>query len=524
MASCRTRSRRSPWSSTARTTTSASATSPSSPWEPSYRLVFENGKPILQSWGIVQNLSGEDWKDVQLSLVAGAPIAFVSTLATPVTPQRPVVTDSGELIAAVSAWENVLSAERSGGPAPASRAWSRGLEPAWPCRRPRPRVPRSRRRRRRGATGAPTRTRSRGTGVRHAEDESAGSSSPPSPTSAMLATAQVQGGSTRYDLPAPVSIPNDSATMVLVLSTPVPGESVFMFAPEGGVPDSLRHPFRGALHQLDAGTASSGGPSPSWSPASSSAQGVLEPLASGADATVPFALERAIALQSEQRWDQQSARSRRIEAGQLTIERDQVLRTTYKVQNGQAQSARVLVRHPRQSGMRLHAAPPGTQDRVAMGNALVPVEIAARSTAEGMVDERRAYSQHTDWMTEEANVAVKAYLDDSRADPKLAAALRSAWQLRESLRQTMEARQKLEGERAILSQATEEARENFNALKRNSGKGVDDSPVPARRTVDGARQAERGSEPARDRAGFEGQRAEDPLRGCSAGTCSFRRG
>src|SRR5262245_43503586 len=71
-------------------------------WRPSYRaVVHEGGKVELQAWGIVQNLSGEDWNDVELALVAGAPLAFESTLGDPVTPDRPVVTDSGEVIAAM---------------------------------------------------------------------------------------------------------------------------------------------------------------------------------------------------------------------------------------------------------------------------------------------------------------------------------------------------------------------------------------------------------------------------------------
>jgi len=46
----------------------------------------------------VQNLSGEDWSKVKLVLVAGAPLAFQSTLGDPVVPPRPVVTDSGEQV------------------------------------------------------------------------------------------------------------------------------------------------------------------------------------------------------------------------------------------------------------------------------------------------------------------------------------------------------------------------------------------------------------------------------------------
>src|SRR5512133_2750704 len=78
-------------------------------WRPSYRLVLSKEGPTLQAWGIVQNLSGEDWRDVSLSLVAGAPIAFQATLGTPVIPRRPVVSDTGELISAVPRSETTLA-------------------------------------------------------------------------------------------------------------------------------------------------------------------------------------------------------------------------------------------------------------------------------------------------------------------------------------------------------------------------------------------------------------------------------
>jgi hypothetical protein len=56
-------------------------------WRPSYRLVFgEGGNAQVQAWGIVQNISGEDWRDVQLALVSGAPVSFRSELATAVIP------------------------------------------------------------------------------------------------------------------------------------------------------------------------------------------------------------------------------------------------------------------------------------------------------------------------------------------------------------------------------------------------------------------------------------------------------
>ena len=59
-------------------------------WRPSYRLVVQpGGQADLQAWGIVENLSGEDWSSVKLSLVAGAPIAFEAQLGTPIIPDAP---------------------------------------------------------------------------------------------------------------------------------------------------------------------------------------------------------------------------------------------------------------------------------------------------------------------------------------------------------------------------------------------------------------------------------------------------
>ncbi|HEX3745250.1 MAG TPA: carboxypeptidase regulatory-like domain-containing protein [Bryobacteraceae bacterium] len=63
-------------------------------WKSTYRLVLgsKNGqKPLLQGWAIVDNTVGEDWNNVQLSLVAGAPQSFVENLSQPYYTRRPVV-------------------------------------------------------------------------------------------------------------------------------------------------------------------------------------------------------------------------------------------------------------------------------------------------------------------------------------------------------------------------------------------------------------------------------------------------
>ncbi|HXJ13826.1 MAG TPA: carboxypeptidase regulatory-like domain-containing protein, partial [Candidatus Limnocylindrales bacterium] len=63
-------------------------------WKTTYRIVLPNKadkKPLLQGWAIVDNTVGEDWNNVELSLVAGAPHSFIQQLSEPYYSRRPVV-------------------------------------------------------------------------------------------------------------------------------------------------------------------------------------------------------------------------------------------------------------------------------------------------------------------------------------------------------------------------------------------------------------------------------------------------
>ena len=57
---------------------------PTAIWKSSYRLIFgQASQPTLEGWAIVDNTTGEDWNKVDLSLVSGRPISFVSRLYEP---------------------------------------------------------------------------------------------------------------------------------------------------------------------------------------------------------------------------------------------------------------------------------------------------------------------------------------------------------------------------------------------------------------------------------------------------------
>jgi len=63
-------------------------------WKTTYRLVLSTSsskKSLLQGWAIVDNTVGEDWNNVELSLVAGAPQSFIQQLSQPYYGRRAVV-------------------------------------------------------------------------------------------------------------------------------------------------------------------------------------------------------------------------------------------------------------------------------------------------------------------------------------------------------------------------------------------------------------------------------------------------
>ncbi|HEX9764920.1 MAG TPA: hypothetical protein VGA39_06515, partial [Candidatus Acidoferrales bacterium] len=61
-------------------------------WKTTYRVVLDpKQKPLLQGWAIVDNTTPMDWDNVELSLVAGAPVSFIQNLSQPLYARRPVV-------------------------------------------------------------------------------------------------------------------------------------------------------------------------------------------------------------------------------------------------------------------------------------------------------------------------------------------------------------------------------------------------------------------------------------------------
>ena len=65
-------------------------------WKSTYRILFTDARSgkqsaTMQGWSVVDNTTGSDWNNVQLSLIAGAPQSFIQPLSVPYYSRRPEI-------------------------------------------------------------------------------------------------------------------------------------------------------------------------------------------------------------------------------------------------------------------------------------------------------------------------------------------------------------------------------------------------------------------------------------------------
>jgi hypothetical protein len=193
---------------------------------------------------------------------------------------------------------------------------------------------------------------------------------------------------------------------------------------------------------------------------------MLETLPDGATATVPFSLERAIAVESSNAWNTEGQRLVRVQRAMVSIERYNVLRTTWRVRNGMANEARVMVRQPL-NGARLHEPPTGTEE--SNGNALVPLTVPGHGRHEQLVTTRAAFTQNLPFDHEQSVLAIEAYLRDGHPAANIATTLRTALDMRRQLADQRQARDAATQRRDDLQRNAEETRGNLRAIERNPG-------------------------------------------------------
>ncbi len=98
-------------------------------WKSTYRILLDQKhgqNSLVQGWAVVDNTIGEDWKDVQLSLVAGAPQSFVQNISQPMYVRRPEIPLPESAMLTPQTHEGAMNAPAPPPPVPTSEAFGVG--------------------------------------------------------------------------------------------------------------------------------------------------------------------------------------------------------------------------------------------------------------------------------------------------------------------------------------------------------------------------------------------------------------
>ena len=425
-------------------------------WKPAYRVVvMGDGKALLQSWAVVHNRSGENWSDVRLSVVSGAPIAFRSTLGEAFVPTRPVLEDHGDVVAAIPQGGTVVGAPA--GVAMASTTMSAG-----------------------GMAAAPREARKRAEMEAHSARVAApgdswnvgvadASPTPWAPPPPVEDAAVAQSGSmSRFDLPSTITVPDGSATMALLHAKVVKGDVVLLFAPDSRVGESQQFPWRVARFTNEVGATLERGPVAVFGQGAFLGEGELPSLMAGSDATIPFALDRGMTVRSVVASEPGASRVGSIRDGQLLLKSEHRTRVRYEVQSAEESAQDLRIRHAFAKGSKVQG-PEGVklEEEYGRSSVLVPVTVGARGKAEVAVVQITEHDRSADWFSTDAELALAAFVKQERVDVALRERVGALLPARDRIAKLRQVREATYTELAGLDQEQRDLRANLAALEKN---------------------------------------------------------
>ncbi|MDX2093463.1 MAG: DUF4139 domain-containing protein [Kofleriaceae bacterium] len=450
-------------------------------WKPTYRVVLpEDGKgqALLQGWAVVDNTTGEDWRDVKLALTSGAPIAFRYDLHTPRDVARTDLSSVGSSRRAqVSVGETTYT--------PANETWKSGGAASGPARAtkssatppPPPALKADKDYKKNVPVPAGRYESALGDMEREEMPPGMWEEDVPSAVDAeelarsmkAQTSAKSVSGLSRYDLDEKLTVPDGTSTMVAIINQQVEGEETFLFKPGGGGQGYEANPYRVIRFKNSTPFALESGPISIYSGGSFVGEGISEPVGAGVPVTIPFAVESGLMVSSLTLSTGDEMRLVRILRGVIEVETFARRTTKWEVKSQLPRKGDVTlyVRHSKAGGsFALAPRPPGTED---LPDAyLIPIKLAggAAEAKLEVVEQTPSRTTLSIW-----DSRVLALFEGILAQGTLERAIRAKLEPLVKLRQEIgRIDTEIDGKqraRAELDQRAQETRANLDAIKKD---------------------------------------------------------
>jgi len=368
-------------------------------WKPTYRLVTgQNGKTLLQGWAVVDNVTGEDWNNVQLSLVTGEPLSFTYDLHSPRYRTRPDLTPRH--LGAAHVPPKIRSMRRK-------KEMSKSMAPS---------------------PSAAT--------VDLLEDSDDGEGFGMGNISALKDSVQTMvtgteiGGLFQYDISEPISVPDRSAALVSIVTQEVPGNDVHLFHPISESFVNLK-PYRAIHFQNTTPFTLEEGPVALHRGSTFVGEGMLSRVPADSNQFIPYAMDNTVTLSASRQEKEEAVGILKVLDGVITSQLRRVRAVTYSVKNTRQEETTVYVRRTRRAGWTIRKPAEGVLE--SGGWWYVPVVAAANTETTLNVEEATPVEKRVRIESKLSTELLNVYLGSHEVSPELKATLDKVLKIKKRL-------------------------------------------------------------------------------------------
>jgi chaperonin cofactor prefoldin len=333
---------------------------PAPVWKSSYRLIFgATGQPVLEGWAIVDNTTGEDWTKVQLSLVSGRPISFVSQLYAPKYVTRPGAELADDAAARPVVHDGAFEAQ-TGAPGGVMG----GVAGAMPAAQNR--------------VGGNLQTMAMAAPLPMAKFTV--------PSSIVAdATARELGDLFEYRIAQPVTIRKNESAMLPFLQQPINSRKLLIYSDH-----TSQHPTNAAELSNSTGKTLDGGPITVYDGGAYAGEALMETLKAGDKRLISYAVDLGTRITEAFGSKQAIVREIHANRGMLTLRSAAEETRTYTARNVDQKPKTLIIEHPLRQGYTLLSQKPAEKTPAAYR---FEVPLAAGATQEFAVAEERVFDQ-----------------------------------------------------------------------------------------------------------------------------------
>jgi hypothetical protein len=407
---------------------------PTPVWKSSYRLIFDGAaEPTLEGWAIVDNTTGDDWSNVQLSLVSGRPVSFISNLYAPRYQPRPVADLPGDQAQAPVIYGGAVEQERDEAAQIAKSAERQervfvggvvgGIMPSAPPAQMRM------------STVAPS-------------------------AIANTAEAQELGELFEYSFAKPVTVRKSESAMLPFLQDKLAARKLLVFTENGSV-----HPMHSVEITNSTGKTLDGGPITVYEANAYAGEALVETLKRDDKRLISYGVDLGTRISTALDSESQIVREIHVRRGLLTTRTAAVETKMYTINNVDQEGKTLIIQHPIRREYKVMNQKP-VESTEAHHRFEVP--LAAGATAKYPVTEERVYETSLAVASLTPDVLV-AYIMNKSLTDAARGQLQQVLDLKRQIAANEGETQRTQRQIESLFQDQERIRQNINSLNRVAG-------------------------------------------------------